>query len=298
MKKTFKRIVATATALTLMLLAFASCGSDKPTASGDSDKAKDTSAKTAKYEILDFNIEGCQETYIIGFRKGDQTLRDEVQKLLGEMKADGTMADISTKWFGSDVTTVKEKPETVKSDAKDDSLKKVKDAGKFILGLDATFKPMGYTNDKDQIEGFDIDLAKEVCKRMGVELELKGIDWQTKEKTLDSGMIDCIWNGLSYSKERDKAMNLSEPYLNNDMVFVDGKGSTFKSLDDLKGKKIAVQTGSTAQEILSESDLAKDITIVELGTNVECLQQLDLGMIDAAYMDKVVADYEIYQQTK
>lgn len=298
MKKTCKKLIALVAVITLALLTFASCGSNsKPASSGNSD-AKDVSTDTAKYKILDCNIDGNEETYMIGFRKGDQTLRDEVQKLLAEMKADGTAAKISEAWFGSDRTIIPENPESIKADATDDSLQKVKDAGKLILGLDATFKPMGYTDDNDDIVGFDIDLAKEVCERMGVELELKGIDWATKEKTLDSGLIDCIWNGLSYSDERNEAMNLSEAYLNNDMVFVGKDDDATKALDELKGKKIAVQTGSTAEEILEASELAKDIEIIPLGTNVECLQQLDLGIVDAAYMDKIVADYEIYQQGK
>lgn len=301
MKQMSKKIIAIVAVLTLSLFTFASCSeSPKPAASPSGNASDDVNAKALQdgYKILDCNIEGNEETYVIGFRKGDQTLRDEVQKILAEMKKDGSAAKISTDWFGSDRSTIPEDPKTVKADATDDSLKKVKDAGKLVLGLDATFKPMGYTNGDDEIVGFDIDLAKEVCSRMGVELELKGIDWKTKEKTLDSGIIDCIWNGLSYSDERNEAMNLSEAYLNNDMVFVGKSDDATASLDEIKGKKIAVQSGSTAQEILEASSIASDVEIMALETNVECLQQLKLGIVDLAYMDKVVADYEIYQQDK
>ncbi|MBR2913847.1 MAG: transporter substrate-binding domain-containing protein, partial [Oscillospiraceae bacterium] len=97
------------------------------------------------------------------------------------------------------------------SSSKDESLKKVKDAGKIILGLDATFKPMGFTDENDQIVGFDIDVAKEVCKRMGVSLELYAVNWDTKEQDLNAGTIDLIWNGLSVSDERKQVMLMSEP---------------------------------------------------------------------------------------
>lgn len=175
----------------------------------------------------------------------------------------------------------------------DDSLKKVMDAGKLVLGLDATFKPMGYTDENDKIVGFDIDLAEEVCSRMGIKLETYGVNWDTKEQDLDAGTIDCIWNGLSVSDERKKQMLMSEPYMNNKMVFMVNKDSGIKSKDDLKGKKVAVQNGSTAQESLKETDIAGDISMTELATNVEAIQQLELNMVDAVFLDSVVADYEI-----
>ena len=175
----------------------------------------------------------------------------------------------------------------------DNSLQKVKDSGKFILGLDATFKPMGYTDENDQIVGFDIDVAAEVCKRMGVELVNQPINWDTKETDLELGKCDCIWNGMSVSPERAEKMNLSEPYMKNAMVFVVKGDSLVTSMDDLKTAKIAVQNGSTAQDILEKSEIKDTITIAAIGTNVEALQQLEMGLCDAVFLDKIVADYEI-----
>lgn len=175
----------------------------------------------------------------------------------------------------------------------DNSLQKVKDAGKFILGLDATFKPMGYTDENDQIVGFDIDVAEEVCKRMGVELVKQPINWETKETDLDVGKCDCIWNGMSVSPERAEKMNLSDPYMKNAMVFVVKGDSTVTSMDDLKTAKIAVQNGSTAQDILEKSEIKDTITVAAIATNVEALQQLEMGLCEAVFLDKIVADYEI-----
>lgn len=175
----------------------------------------------------------------------------------------------------------------------DDSLQKVLDSGKFILGLDATFKPMGFTNENDEIVGFDIDVAEEVCKRMGVELVKESINWDTKEQDLNTGRIDCIWNGMSVSPSRAEEMNLSEPYMKNAMVFVVPATSDAKTMDDLSGKVIGVQNGSTAQEILEGADIASEITEQAMATNVEALQQMDLGIVDAVFLDSVVAEYEI-----
>ena len=93
-------------------------------------------------------------------------------------------------------------------------------------------------------------------------------------------------------------MNLSEPYMKNSMIFVVGPSSEAKGMEDLKGKTIAVQNGSTAQEILEKCDISDSITVQAMSTNVEALQQLDLGIVDAVFLDSVVADFEIKSSGK
>ena len=175
----------------------------------------------------------------------------------------------------------------------DESLNKVLESKKFILGLDATFVPMGYTDENDQIVGFDIDVAQEVCDRLGVELVKQPINWDTKETDLDLGKIDCIWNGLSVSPARAEAMNLSEAYMQNDMIFTVMNDGKYTSSSQLEGKVVAVQNGSTAQEILEGSDIGKKVAVTAIATNVEALQQLELGLVDAVFLDSVVANYLI-----
>lgn len=175
----------------------------------------------------------------------------------------------------------------------DNSLKNVQDAGKLKLGLDATFKPMGYTDENGNIVGFDIDVAEEVCKRMGVKLEKVGINWDTKEMDLDAGTIDCIWNGMSVNPERAEKMNLSEAYMNNDMIFCVKADNAAEKSADLEGKKIAVQNGSTAQTLLAESELGKKCEIVGYETNLNALMEMELGLVDAVFLDSIVANYEI-----
>lgn len=182
------------------------------------------------------------------------------------------------------------------AESTDESLQKVLASGKFILGLDATFEPMGYTNENDEIVGFDIDVAEEVCARMGVELVKEPIDWDTKEQDLAVGRIDCIWNGMSINPSREEQMNLSEPYMKNEMVFVVPASSDVASMSDLAGKNIAVQNGSSAQDILEASELCTSdtpVTVTAMATNVEALQQLELGLVDAVFLDSVVANYQI-----
>ncbi len=189
-----------------------------------------------------------------------------------------------------------ESSEAASSD--DVSLQKVLDSGKFVLGLDATFKPMGYTNENDEIVGFDIDVAEEVCARMGVELVKEGINWDTKEQDLNAGRIDCIWNGMSVSPSRAEEMNLSEPYMTNAMVFVVPASSEVENMEQLADKVIGVQNGSTAETILMDSNIASTITEQPMATNIEALQQMELGIVDAVFLDSVVANYEIKSSGK
>lgn len=179
------------------------------------------------------------------------------------------------------------------STGEDESLQKVLDSGKLILGLDASFTPMGFTNENDEIVGFDIDVAEEVCKRMGVELVKQPINWDTKEEDLDGGRIDCIWNGMSVNPERAERMNLSEPYMQNKMVFIVPADSEAATMDDLSDKIIGVQNGSTAQTLLRESKIGGSITESALATNIEAMQQMELGLVDAVFLDVIVAEYEI-----
>jgi len=115
---------------------------------------------------------------------------------------------------------------------------------------------------------------------------------------LDSGNIDMIWNGMSYNEERAEAMNLSDAYLENNMVFVVAGSSELVALADLEGKKVAVQNGSTAQEILEASDLAAKIEIVGFKDNMTALLDMEAAGCDAVFMDKVVAEFTITSNGK
>ena len=188
---------------------------------------------------------------------------------------------------------------TQKKSGADNSLQKIKDKGELVLGLDDSFPPMGYRNDDNEIVGFDIDVANEVCSRLGVKLKPQSISWDAKEQELNSGNIDCIWNGMSVDADREKAMNLSEPYMKNRMVLVVLGDSTFTKQADLAGKKVGVQTGSTAQKILEGSDFVKTIgETVSFKDNVTAFMDLEAKGVDAVFLDEVVANSFIQAQQK
>ena len=180
----------------------------------------------------------------------------------------------------------------------DTSLSSIQQRGEFILGLDASFPPMGFTNEKNEIVGYDIDLAKEVCERMGVELKIQPINWDSKQQELDTKNIDCIWNGFTVDEERKKSMTVSDAYMENHQVLVVKADSSYKTKEDLAGKVVELQKGSTAAAALDSEEnkefkdsLADTILIAD---NVKAMMDLGTGC-DAVLMDEVVANYYLAQ---
>jgi len=183
---------------------------------------------------------------------------------------------------------------------KDTSLQTIKSKGKLVLGLDDAFPPMGYRNENNEIIGYDIDLAKEVAKRLGVELVLQPIDWNAKEQELNTGKIDCIWNGFTITEERAKNMAFTKPYLKNAQVLVVKKSAPYQTLTDLKGKSIGLQAGSSAAEALnSAADFKASLkNVVEFKDNLTALMDLEVGGVDAVIMDLIVANDNIKRAGK
>jgi len=180
--------------------------------------------------------------------------------------------------------------------AEDDSLQKVLDKGQLILGFDASFPPMGFTDEDGEYVGFDIDVAREVCARLGVELVLQPIDWSAKDLELNGGNIDCIWNGMTVTEERAETMSLSIPYLNNAQVLCVKADSDIQTIADMAGKTLAYQSGSSAAEAVEATpDLLSEIagSPVEYGDNALALLDLDNGGVDAVALDVIVANYYI-----
>lgn len=166
---------------------------------------------------------------------------------------------------------------------------------KFVLGLDASFPPMGYTEAGGEIVGYDIDLAKEVCKRLDLEFVAKPIDWDSKEIELSTGSIDCIWNGFTITAERQEAMSFTPAYLNNDQVLVVRKDGLINSLADAAGKVVGTQAGSSGEEAITDNPSfeASVKKIVKYDDYLTALTDLSVGGVDAIVMDSIVAEYEI-----
>ena len=175
-----------------------------------------------------------------------------------------------------------------------DSWSAIEDRGKLVVGIDDTFAPMGFRDENDQVVGFDIDLATEVAKRMGVELVIQPIDWDSKELELETGRVDGLWNGLSITDERVAAMYFAKPYIANKQIVIVPEGSEIKTAADLKEKRVGLQKGSSALDALNANPVSKELSeLVELADNVTVFSELKAGRIDAFVVDEVVGRYLI-----
>lgn len=175
----------------------------------------------------------------------------------------------------------------------DTSLTDIKEKGKLIIGLDDSFPPMGFRDENGEIVGFDIDMAREVCNRMGVEMVLQPINWTAKEMEIQSGTVDVLWNAYTITDERKEKVLFSDPYMGNTQVIVVLKDSEIQKLSDLAGKKVAVQDGSSAQDALkADEELYNSLgDQVDFDDNVTAFLDVDSKQVDALAIDEVVADY-------
>lgn len=171
------------------------------------------------------------------------------------------------------------------------------DKDTLIVGMDDSFAPMGFRDESGEITGFDVDLAKEVVKRIGKEVIFQPIDWSMKETELNSNNIDFIWNGYTITDKRKEKLDFSEPYLNNRQVIVTLSNSDIKSKSDLKGKKVGAQNESSAvvamekeAELYASFDGGNAVTYED---NNQALMDLESGRIDAVVADEILVRYYI-----
>lgn len=202
--------------------------------------------------------------------------------------ADGKTADGSAADAGVDTEG------TEAGDASDEA-----DRTQLIVGFDAEYPPYGYMDDNGEYVGFDLDLAKEVCDRNGWELVKQPIDWDSKDMELNSGSIDCIWNGFTMNGREDD-YTWSVPYVDNSQVIVIPEDSDIADLAGLAGKTVGVQAASAALELLSDggdqADLAATFgTLQQFPDYNNAFIELQAGSIDAIAMDIGVANYQLKQ---
>ncbi len=178
---------------------------------------------------------------------------------------------------------------------KDSGAEKTTDGKKIVIGLDDEYPPMGFKDDKNEIIGFDVDLAKEAAKRLGREVEFKAIDWNSKEAELKSGRIDVLWNGLDITEERKKNMLFSKPYMDNkQIVFVrKGEDPGIKAETDLAGKAVGTQAGSTAEDYIAGKEEFKNSfkEFKTYGDYISAFMDLENGRLDAIVCDEIVGRY-------
>ncbi|OQW87140.1 MAG: amino acid ABC transporter substrate-binding protein [Rhodoferax ferrireducens] len=163
----------------------------------------------------------------------------------------------------------------------------------IVIGLDDNFPPMGFRDEKNELVGFDIDLAKEAGKRLGMEVSFKPIDWSAKESELNGNRIDVLWNGLTITEERKANILFTKPYLENRQIVVVTDKSAITNKAQLAGKVVGVQDGSSAVDAVQKDEAtAKSIKeLKKFADNVTALMDLSAGRLDALVVDEIVGRY-------
>lgn len=195
--------------------------------------------------------------------------------------------------------TIAADTEAAESQAEETTAEEAKttDGGTLIVGFDQDFPPMGFVGDDGEYTGFDLELAQEVAKRLGLEYKAQPIAWDSKDMELESGNIDCIWNGFTMTGREDD-YTWTEPYMANQQVFVVANDSDINSQADLAGKIVEVQADSSAEAALKEAP-ELTATFKELLTTADyntAFMDLEQGAVDAIAMDVIVAGYQIQQR--
>ncbi len=175
-----------------------------------------------------------------------------------------------------------------KNDETSSDLDAIKANGKMVVGI-TEFEPMDYKDANGEWIGFDADLARIVGEKLGVDVEFLVIDWDNKFIELETGNIDCIWNGMTITDEVNLNSNCTKAYAMNQQIVVTKAdlADTLKTADDIKDLKFAVENGSAGADAAAEV-VAED-NIVVVNTQADALLEVESGTVDACVIDSTMA---------
>ena len=180
--------------------------------------------------------------------------------------------------------------------AADSDLAYIQSNGKMVIGY-TVYEPMNYTDADGNFTGFDTELATAVCEKLGVEPEFVEVNWDTKETELAAKSIDCIWNGLTLTDDREENMACTKPYVKNAQVVVVKDGTEYTSTADLVGKTVVAEAGSAGESAISEDESLSQADYVSKSVQTDCLMEVAAGTADAAVLDLTLATAMIGEGT-
>lgn len=168
-------------------------------------------------------------------------------------------------------------------------------ATKFIMGIDPEYPPFSYLGDDGEYTGFDVDVCRAACEKLGLELEIFGVNWDEKLVQLDAGECDCVWAGMTIlDSMKDAGYVLSAPYYDNTQVILVKTESGITSSADLAGKDVAVQLGTSGEALLNDEEGLADLkatfgNLITCDSFLKCFAELDGNSVDAVFVDAPVA---------
>ena len=164
----------------------------------------------------------------------------------------------------------------------------------FIMGIDAEYPPFSFMDDNGDYSGFDVEVCRAVCDKLGWKLEIFPVNWDNKLIQLDAGECDCVWSGMTIlDSMKEAGYVISAPYYDNTQVVLVKADSGIASSADLAGKDVAVQLGTSGEALLKGdlADLAATFNqLVTCDSFLKCFTELDGNGVDAVFVDKPVAE--------
>ncbi len=171
------------------------------------------------------------------------------------------------------------------------SLQTIQEKKTMVVGF-TNYPPLGFKDENQEIVGLDIDIATAVAERLGVSVTFQYIDWDNKMFELNNHNIDMIWNGFTITTEREKEVNFSKPYMDNQIVILSLSTRPISTIKDLKGLDVGVETQSSGQIAIEKHPIIDDINELQKYTNIsEALLALNAKTVDAIVVDVTFAGY-------
>ena len=161
------------------------------------------------------------------------------------------------------------------------------EAGKLTMATNATFPPYEMTTDSGEIEGIDVDTAKAIAEKLGLELQIDDMDFDAALLSVQQGKADIVMAGVTVTDERKAVKDFSDSYATGIQSIIVPEGSDITSPDDLAGKKIGTQRGTTGY-IYCSDDFGDD-AVVAYDDGLTAVQALKNGQVDAVVIDNAPA---------
>lgn len=160
--------------------------------------------------------------------------------------------------------------------------------GNLVIGI-TYFEPMNYMDENNELTGFETDFAKAVCEELKLEPKFQEIDWDSKEIELKTKSIDCIWNGLTITPERQDNMDISIPYMENKQVMVCNKDKVAQFAESVEGASVVAESGSAGEDVAKEDEFFKGADYQPVQSQSTALLEVKAGTADIAIIDFVMS---------
>ncbi|MEZ7647704.1 ABC transporter substrate-binding protein/permease [Streptococcus constellatus] len=234
-------------------------------------------------------------SFAFGVKKGSkyEYLVTEFNEALAQMKKDGSLDKIISKWTGSTKATSSTPETTTPAGKKATPVK-----AKYTIASDSSFAPFVFQDSNNKYTGIDMDLINAIAKDQGFTIEITNPGFDAALNAVQSGQADGMIAGMSVTDARKETFDFSEPYYTANAILAVKESSTIASYKDLKGKTIGVKNGTASQTFLTKNQSKYDYKIKTFSDASSMYDSLNSGSVDAIMDDEPVVKYSISQGQK